>query len=446
MPEQTPAETVATRSAIALTWPALLATFFVSLGFAGLKFVLIGELALAFRPEEHEPLPFAWIERIVQHCIASNNITEAITQGLAAAITLGVIAGYLINAPLSGAWRTRLMFLVAGIGCALGALAVTRFNPWLVMLGVGLIYGTACAARGKAIPVLSRACNLSNTFVSGLVNAAMVVGLLAGTVAGTLLIQFIPEAHAGVRHLVIAGLFITSAVFGWLIRAPEGERIPFTAGVRDLLGGSWSLMLHNWPLVVAGGMAWGIASAASLAVFIDVQRPAAEGGLGLSIVAAGSLAVMSVVGAVAGNLLSHVAARRRHVIIELLVMGAVLAAYPLVVSAYWHALVVSVLVGACFASSANVVDARFLKNAADLGQSGRGATLMSLTHSLCIFVVGSGVALALLLVWIGNATQYFIYGAACVLTAVIAARAHLGDWHPGVSGRLPSLPHPHRHK
>ncbi|MCK6488196.1 MAG: MFS transporter [Planctomycetes bacterium] len=434
MPANPPAESISTRAIVSLTWPALLATFLVSMGFAGLKFCLIGELAVGFNPAEHDPLPLAWMERIVQHCIARGNITEAITQGLAAVITLGVILGYLVNAPLSGAWRTGRLFLVAGLGCGLGSLVVAYFNPWLVMLLVGVAYGTACAARGKSIPLLSRAGNLSNTFVSGLVGAAMVLGLMIGTVLGTMLMKATDSSL--VRHLVIAASFLVSALLGWRVRPQEPAPVPFLAGVRDLVTGSWQLMYENWPLVVAGGMAWGVASAASLAVFIDVQER-----LRISYEAAGVLAVVSVVGAVAGNVLSHVAARRRYVIGELVLMGAVLIAYPYLVDAYWQALIVSVIVGTTFASSSNVLDARFLKNAADLGQSGRGATMMSLTHSICIFVVGSGVAVALLLGWVDADEQYWFYGVASILTAGIAAIAHLGDGNPGRSGRLPRLPH-----
>ena len=51
---------------------------------------LIRELAVGFKAAEHDPLPLAWLEQIVQHCIARGDITEAITQGLAAVITLGL--------------------------------------------------------------------------------------------------------------------------------------------------------------------------------------------------------------------------------------------------------------------------------------------------------------------------------------------------------------------
>ncbi len=404
---------------IAAAVPAVLATFGASFGFAALKFVLIGELGLDFDPATHQPLPWAWLEQLVQICITHGSIKETITQGLAAVITLGVIIGYFINSPLSGAWSCARLFTVSGFGVAIGSIAVLKWNPWIIMVLVGVAYGAACAARGKCVPLIAQATGLSNTFVSGLINASMVIGLLFGTLGGMLFYNWIDSTW--IRHLVIMTALVVSAVAGAFVRPPEPVAVPFVAGLKDLFQGSLRLIIAHWPLLVGGGLAWGIASAASLAIFMDaVQR------LNLPETHAVSLVVFPGIGAIVGNLLSHHLVSRRWVVATFLLWGAITITYPQVVNGYWTAAIFAAITGACFAAGANVLDARFLKNAAAINEAGRGGTMMSLTHSVCIFAVGTTLAVSMLAGWISALAQFEVMAGLIALTAGVSCFARLG--------------------
>ena len=431
-------------SVMAKALPAVMATGMASLGFAGLKFVLIGELALDFNPADHQPLPIAWFEAIVQECIHKNAIKEAITQGLAAAITLGVILGYMVNAPLAGAWTTARLFVSSGIGVGLGALLVLFLNPWLIMVLVGIAYGAACAARGKCVPLLAHQTGASNTLVSGLINTAMVLGLLTGTLVGMVLYDkldsdflsrgilaaffvgkspaFTEAMAANLRHGILA-LFLGLSLFaGAAVRPPEPAPIPFASGVADLWRGSLSIIVRYWALLACGGLAWGIASAASLAIFVDaVER------LKLEETTAITLVLFPALGAILGNLVSHLMVRRRWVVAAFIVMGIIIALFPLIVVGYWTAAIFALVVGGLFAAGSNVVDARFLKKAAEDGEAGRGSTMMSLTHSLFIFIVGTGLAIALLLGAITSLQQFGFLAGCAILTAGVAGFIKLED-------------------
>src|SRR5687767_2335265 len=65
-------------------WPAVLVTILTGMGFAGLKFVLIGEIALGFDPARPPLMPFKWLDDVLHSAIAKGTLKEAITQGLAA--------------------------------------------------------------------------------------------------------------------------------------------------------------------------------------------------------------------------------------------------------------------------------------------------------------------------------------------------------------------------
>ena len=419
-------------------WPAVLATLLTSAGFAGLKFVLIGEIALDFDPQTHQPLPFAWMEAVLQRCLAKNALTEAVAQGLAAVLTFGVLLGFLLNSPLAGAWRCGRLFVLACAGMAVGTLATQVTNKWLVMVFVGICYGAACAARGKAIPLLARATGRGNTFVSGLINAAMVIGLLGGTVLGMVL-------HGSVtmpwwRHGLLAAFLVVATILATRVRPPEPRPMPFKQGLRELLAGTWRMTRAHWPLLVGGGLAWGIASAASLAVFVDgLDRLTINGKL-IPPALASTLVVFPAVGAIIGNLTSHWFSRRRHVIAAYLLMAVVIGIYPHVVDGYWGAALAMIVVGALFACPTNVLDAKLMACAAKEGLAGRGSTVMSLVHNVFILVVGSTLALALFLGWMTAFQQFSCLAAIAVLTALVSVFARL-SWpgHPEVSGARPVL-------
>jgi hypothetical protein len=410
-------------------WPAVLVTLLTGLGFAGLKFVLINELALSYDPAHPPALPFAWMARILQNTVANGTLSDAVSQGLAAVLTLGVLVGYAINAPLAGAWRCGWLFLISCAGVAVGTLLTLWVNAWLVAWGVGVAYGAACAARGKVIPLLSIATGRTATQVSGFINAALVIGLLAGTVAGTMLAVSVPAIHGGtaIRHLAVCGIMVVATLVSLLVRPPEPRRVPFSQGVRDLAVGTLGMVQKHWTLLVAGGLAWGIASAASLAVYIDaIDRHR----LALHPAFASTLAVFAAIGAIVGNLISHYWGRRRHVISSLALLGGLLAIYPHVVHGWWSAAGMMVLIGTFFAAPANVLDARVLALASRDGQAGRGSTVMSLVHNCFIFFAGCSLSIPLFLGFMTPTEQFSLLGLAGLVAGAIVSRTRLYD-RPG---------------
>ncbi len=76
-------------------WPAIVVTLLTGAGFAGLKFVLINEIA--FADDADRALPFAWWHVLMEHCRQKDTVDEAVSQCLAAILTLCVLIGFLIN-------------------------------------------------------------------------------------------------------------------------------------------------------------------------------------------------------------------------------------------------------------------------------------------------------------------------------------------------------------
>jgi MFS family permease len=404
----------------AAMWPAILVTILTGMGFAGLKFVLIGEIALDFDHATHQPLMFDWMEQILQRSYAKHTLDEAITQGLAAVLTAGVLVGYLINAPLAGAWRVARLYVLSSAGVAAGTMLTLWYNQWLIAALVGIAYGTACAARGKVVPLLAAVSGRSNTQVSGFINASLVISLLAGTVFGTVLKGHVHDP--GLRHGVLFAFLVVATLLSFLVNPPEPKPIPFKTGMRDLLTGTVALMRERWALLVAGGMAWGIASAAVLAAFMDaIDR------LQMSPDKAVSLVIFPAVGAILGNLASHWMDRRRHVISSLIGLAAAIFFYPLLVQGPVTGAIFMVFIGALFAAPTNVLDARLLAHAAAQGQPGRGSTVMSLVHN--VFILGIGSTLAIML-FLGHMTpdgQFDALAIIALLTGVVVLKAKLKD-------------------
>jgi MFS family permease len=401
-------------------WPALLVTVLTGMGFAGLKFVLIGEIALDFDPQTHVPLGVQWMEDVLQRALAKGTLKEAITQGLAAVLTLGVLVGYLVNAPLAGAWRVGALFVLSSAGVAVGTLLTMWVNPWPVALVVGIAYGTACAARGKAVPLLAAATGRSNTLVSGVVNASLVISLLAGTVFGTLLSEKLDPP--GARHVVLFCFVVFATLLALLVRPPEPPAIPFRVGVRELMTGTVTLMRERWALIVSGGMAWGIASAAVLAAFIDaIER------LEMKPESAVALVIYPAVGAILGNLASHWMDRRRHVIVGYVCLALAIGFYPYLVTNTLSGAVMMFTIGFLFSAPTNVLDARLLAYAAAQGHPGRGSTVMSLVHNVFILGIGTSLAVALFLGVMKAEEQFYWLAGISLLTGVVVIKAHLRD-------------------
>ncbi len=413
---------VATRVLGYRLWPAILVTCLTGTGFAGLKFVLIKEIALSYDPAHPPVLPFLWMRQILDRCVQDHTLPDAVSQGLAAVLTLGVLIGYALNAPLASAWRVSRLFVLSCAGVAVGTLLTLWCNVWLVVWLVGMAYGAACAARGKAVPLLSIATGRASTQVSGFINAALLIGVLSGTVFGTVLGSNV--ALSSTRHYILFAFMAAATLLSLLVRPPEPRRIPFAVGMRDLAFGTITMLKQHWPLLVGGGLAWGIASAASLAVYIDAINPAR---LGLSPTVAICMTVFAAIGAIAGNLVSHYWGRRRHVIGSLVGLAFCVASYPHLVHAWWEAAVMMMLVGTLFAAPVNVLDARLLAVAGRDGLAGRGSTVMSLVHNVFIFLIGSCMAVPLFLGAITATEMFTVLGVAALVAGAVVARARLRD-------------------
>ncbi|MBA3697534.1 MAG: hypothetical protein H0W78_01530 [Planctomycetes bacterium] len=406
-------------------WPAVLVTILTGMGFAGLKFVLIGEIALGFDPAHPPIMPFKWLDDVLHSAIAKGTLKEAITQGLAAVLTLGVLIGYLVNAPLAGAWRVAWLFVLSSAGVGLGALLTLWFNPWLTSLFVGLAYGTACAARGKVVPLIAAASGRSNTLVMGVINASLVISLLAGTVMGTLLNEKIDSATT--RHVALFLFAVLATVVGLKVNPPEGPAIPFAVGMRDLVMGTAVMVRDRWALIVGGGLAWGIASAAVLAAFIDaIER------LNMKPEHAVILVIFPAIGAIIGNLASYRMDRNVHVVVAYVALGALIAGYQILVQGFLSGAFSLVFLGALFAAPTNVLDAKLMAFAAAQGNPGRGSTVMSLVHNFFILVIGSGLAIALFLGWMRPVDQFYSLAGVAIITAIVTIWAHLDDADPSV--------------
>lgn len=413
-------------------WPAILLTFLTGMGFTSLKFILITEIIQAYDPATHQPLPFAHLEMILQKCMANGTMEEAVGQGMATMLTLGVLIGFAINSPLAGAWRVAPLFAMSCALVGLGILASTWMNPWPIAFIIGLAYGTACAARGKVIPLLAFATGRHNTQVSGYINAALVVGLLSGTLFGNALGDVfvlnslqLAWVHGWMAHVLLAIFMGIATWLSVLVRVEDPRPTPFTQGMRELVGGTLIMCRNHWALLASGGIIWGIASAASLAVFLyGVEE------LKLDQTKAATVGLFVAVGAILGNLASDWLDRRRYVMLCLGGLAVGIFVFPFVVEhfsnyggGYPAAAAMMVVVSFLFAVPANVVDARFLYLTAKEGYAGRGSTVMSLIHNVFILATGFALSVPLFLSWISAAQQFSIMAAVSLVAMIVAGFA-----------------------
>jgi hypothetical protein len=441
-------------------WPAILVTILTGMGFAGLKFVLIGEIAFdadgALDKNIHAldgTLPWEWMTTILVNAYKRDVLDEAVSQGLAAVLTAGVLCGFLVNSPLSGAWRVGRLFFISSAGVALGTVLCKFVNPWPVAFLVGIFYGTACAARGKAVPLIASASGWSNTLMSGLLNASLVIGLLMGSVLGLTIYDKVETSWY--RHLALFTYMLVATGLSLLVTPHESRPIPFRTGLRDLLHGTKVLFRKQWPLLVGGGISWGIASAAALAALIDaIDRLHLIKGHAVSMI------IFPAAGAIIGNLCSQWLDRRRWVILCYVALAVVVASYPIIIQpssevvalaerlddqpkelarlvthapGYWSTIGIAapmmVLIGMLFAAPTNVLDARLLAYAAAEGQPGRGSTVMSLIHNVFILLVGASLALALFGGHMTAAGQFYCLAGFALATGVVCLKANISDRH-----------------
>jgi hypothetical protein len=204
------------------------------------------------------------------------------------------------------------------------------------------------------------------------------------------------------------------------VRTPDAPVIPFAHGFRHLAGDTWQMLRAHWALLVSGGIIWGVASAASLAVLVWSIKV-----VGLDPVTAATISVFAAVGAIAGNLVSSRFNRRRWVILSLLLLAGSLLAVPWLVRGYVSGAAAMVGVGVFFSIPTNIVDARLLHLANEEGLPGRGSTVMSLLHNIFILVVGLGLAVPLFLGAITAYQQFVVLALFTVAAAAVAMFAEL---------------------
>ena len=265
-----------------------------------------------------------------------------------------------------------------------------------------------------------------------MINASLVISLLAGTVLGTLLSEW--SDSPTVRHVALFVFAVLATLVGLRVRPPEGAPIPFSVGMRALLTGTMSMVRDRWALIVGGGLAWGIASAAVLAAFIDaIER------LKMKPEHAVALVIFPAIGAIVGNLVSHRMDRHIHVMGAYLGLGIVIGAYQMLVQGPVSGAFVMALIGGLFAAPTNVLDARLMAFAAGQGNPGRGSTVMSLVHNVFILLIGSGLAIALFLGWMRPEDQFYSLAGVAVITAVVVIWAHLDDVDPHFAAAAPPV-------
>lgn len=414
--------------------PAIATTFLVGCGFAALKFVLIGRIALDWDPSNPaslEAIPWQWLRDVLLNSHAKGTFEEATSQSMSVVLTLGLLIGFPINGPLAGAWRCDRLFAVSSALVGFGCVMALFSNPWVWACFIGIAYGAACSARGKIVPLLSLASGYSNTRVSGGINAALAIGLIAGTISGSFISQALP-GHPMVQHgilVAIAAVAVGSALF---IRVPEPQTIPFAQGMQDFFRATGLLFRHHWPLLAGGGLAWGITAAASLAMYVHANQD-----LGLQRGPASTLAGIAAAGAILGNVVSHHYTRRRFVGAAFVLLAVALAAYPYAAVNLPSAACMVFCIGFLFAAPANVLDAKFLANAHADGLAGLGGTVMSFVHSFAILAIGFSLAVPLFLGLMRAHDQFWVLAGIALVSSLATIWAKLGD---SCSGAPPLRP------
>lgn len=404
--------------------PAIVATFLLGFVFTALKFVLIGRIALDFDPQAPgalDPLPWDWLREVILTADRQGGLKDALSQGISAILTLGLILGFPINGPLAGAWRCNRLFAFSFVCVGAASLLTLWSNPWFWATVIGIVYGTGCAARGKVIPLLSHALGRSNTYLCGCMNAALSIGLLVGSLVGSFVSE-LPDISHLQRHLIVLCIALAGFISAWFIRVPEPQPVPLARGVRLLARSTSLLFRRHWALLLGGGLAWGIASACSLAIYVH-----AVDSLGMKRSHAVTLVLFAGCGAIIGNLVSHVMATRFWVVTSFILQAAIIGLYPHVVHGYWSAAVLLCAIAFLFAAPANVLDAKFLANSHDDELTGLGATTMGFTHSVCILVISLFLAVPLFLGAMSAETQFSVLAAISVLSCGVVLGAGLED-------------------
>ena len=418
-------------------WPAVAITILTAAGFAIFKFSLLAEIALDIDTAK-ATLPFEFL-RVFVETRPSIDLKEAVMQGLAAIFTMGLLTGYILNAPLAEAWRCSALFGLSCLGMAIVSILGMPWvlNPWVAAYLMGGVYGTACAARGKTVPLLALGNGRHNALINGIINGCLVIGLLAGSILGGVLSSwFIGDTATPLvgrlydadwlPHVILMVMLVIGTLIGRRLHVPEPEKKSFGQAFSHILSSTGTLSVRYWSLLISGGIAWGISTALGLAmVFYMVDD------LHMHYDTATTLSIFGAFGAILGSWVSDWFARRRWVVSCYFILAGIIFIIPRVVVGYWSAVPVIVLFGIFFMIPTNVVDARFLALSARDGMAGYGGSVISLLHNVFILLISTGLAVPLFLQYIKAEQQFLLLAAAACLAAVFAGIARLSDKNAG---------------
>ena len=210
--------------------------------------------------------------------------------------TLGVIAGFLTT--------------TSGMGGGL-----------LLVIALSAIWGPHVALPTTALALLVGNLHRLTLFRGHLraeVARPFLLGLVPGSILGSLLIAGMPS---GLIHIVMLGLAafaLVRALLGWSWRIPRGALAPAGGAVGVMAGTSGGAAVLTAPVLLASGLSGDeyLATVALAAVAMHVSRTIGYGAGGLvgadTFLWAGYLAVMLVVGNLVGKRLrSHLPERVR---------------------------------------------------------------------------------------------------------------------------------------
>lgn len=423
-------------------WPGILLALATSLSFSVFKFVVIGEIALTAETARAS-MPLEWLRVFIDNMPPEMPLSEAVGQALSAVFTLGILVGFAINAPLAGAWRVQPLYLISCLGMLAMAFVPLAGGswPWFAALGIGGTYGIACAARGKSIPLLAAGSGRSDTHVSGLVNAGLVVGLLLGTVTGSNLAKFFIGDPANkvaptmgawidadwIAHAILGLILLLSAASCAFVRIPEEPPTPFLKGMKDLFATTARMVRRYAGLLIGGGIAWGIMAALAITAFIYAVKV-----LHIDLTVAWMPALTAGVGAIVGSIVSYRFTRRRWVVGGYALFALLIGGFPFIVVGNADGspagpgdmalmCMMTFLLGGVHMIPTNVVDARFLAIVGEQGEAGTGSTVFSMVHNVFILLIGSGMAVLLFTGVIDVISQFYFLGVISLCAAVICA-------------------------
>lgn len=195
---------------------------------------------------------------------------------LATFATLGVMTP--IGGWLGDSFDRRTVMILSDLGAAVAFLALAfASEPWLLIalaLVATLLEAPFLPASQAAIPNLAGDEDLA--WANGLVTQAFSLGITVGPLVGGVLVGAV---GANLAFGINALSFVGSAVLVWSVRGTFQERradgagraadVPFTAGVRTVLGSRLLLLVVIAEVVAYSVVGWAMVSDAPLADLFD---------------------------------------------------------------------------------------------------------------------------------------------------------------------------------